>query len=278
MEADSFYHPGELANFFDQYGQREWQRLVDSPVGEISLYLHTHYLQKYVEPGMRVLEIGAGPGRFTQVLGSFGVRVVVADISPVQLDLNRANAIEHGFADSVEKWIQLDICDQSVFEDASFDCVVVYGGPLSYVLDQRDVALSECMRVLKPGGLLLLSVMSLWGTCHRFLPGVVQDTPIEANQQIIATGDISPATHVARGDSFMHLFRANELRTWLEQAGLKIIALSASGCLGINWENLLKEIRNDEEKWNELLRMELEASATPGCLDMGTHLIAVTQK
>ena len=38
------------------------------------------------------------------------------------------------------------------------------------------------------------------------------------------------------------------------------------------------ELRADAEKWNELLRMEIEACATPGCVDMGTHLIAVGQK
>jgi len=41
---------------------------------------------------------------------------------------------------------------------------------------------------------------------------------------------------------------------------------------------LLAEIRADEGKWQELLRMELEACAEPGCLDMGTHLIGVARK
>jgi hypothetical protein len=40
---------------------------------------------------------------------------------------------------------------------------------------------------------------------------------------------------------------------------------------------MLKEIRNDADKWNELLRMELEACAEEGCLNMGTHLIAVAK-
>ena len=40
----------------------------------------------------------------------------------------------------------------------------------------------------------------------------------------------------------------------------------------------LVEIRQDSTKWQELLRMELEASREQGCLDMGTHIIAVVEK
>lgn len=76
----------------------------------------------------------------------------------------------------------------------------------------------------------------------------------------------------------MHLFRANELLKWLELAGLTIIDKSASNCISLTWNETLKQIRNDSEKWDELVRMELEACADEGCLNMGTHLIAVAEK
>ena len=41
---------------------------------------------------------------------------------------------------AVESWHQIDMCDMSAFADATFDIVVAYGGPFSYVLDRRDVA------------------------------------------------------------------------------------------------------------------------------------------
>jgi hypothetical protein len=76
----------------------------------------------------------------------------------------------------------------------------------------------------------------------------------------------------------MHLFRAAELHEWLESAGLDILDMSTSGCLAEGGEERLAEIRNDQEKWQELLLMELEAAASPGTLDMGTHMIAIGQK
>ncbi len=51
--------------------------------------------------------------------------------------------------------------------------------------------------------------------------------------------------------------------------------MCASGVLANGYEGDLRPIRQDPVKWAELLSMEQEASAEPGCLDMGTHLIFV---
>jgi SAM-dependent methyltransferase len=275
--ASSNYNASAVAQHFDAFGIHEWERLIQTPSDEVSLYIHTHYLEKYITKGQRVLEIGAGAGRFTQTLARLGAQILVADISSVQLDLNKRLAAELDFKEAVLDWQQLDICDLSRFEPNSFDCVFAYGGPFSYVLDKRDLALSECLRVLRPEGLLLLSVMSLWGSAHARLDGVLS-LPGAVNQQITSTGDITPATLSERKGNFMHLFRADELKAWLSRNPLTVLDMSASNCISLTWNEMLKEIRSDNEKWNELLRMELEACAEEGCLNMGTHLITVAKK
>ena len=266
-----------VAQHFDEFGLQEWDRLTKTPMDEVSLFIHTHYLKKYISKGDRVLEVGAGAGRFTQILAGLDTQITVADISRVQLDLNKRFALQYKFTQAVVSWQQVDICAMTCFEPGSYECVVAYGGPLSYAMDQRDLALSECLRVLKPGGLLLLSVMSLWGTAHAALKGVLR-LPAATNQKIIQTGDISPTTFPERKNNFMHMFRASELLKWLEKRGLMILEKSASNCISLKWNETLTQIRNDTEKWNELLRMELEACAEEGCLDMGTHLVVVAKK
>ena len=165
----------------------------------------------------------------------------------------------------------MDICDMSVLPDESFDAVVAYGGPLSYVFEQREAALDECVRVTKRGGTILLGVMSLWGSAHAFLPEI-WGLPVELNRKIIETGDTVEGKHRC------HMYRSGEFRSLLDRPELMLLAMSASNCLSTRFEESLVAIRHDEARWNDLLQMELDACREPGCLDMGTHMIAVVRR
>jgi 2-polyprenyl-3-methyl-5-hydroxy-6-metoxy-1,4-benzoquinol methylase len=269
------YDPPAVEAFFDEFGQGEWERFDRFALGAVHEHIHNHYLERFVTAGSRVLDIGAGPGRFTQTLHRLGCRIVVADISEVQLELNRRYGAEKGFGMSVEAYHKLDICDLSGLPTASFDVVVVYGGPLSYVFERRDDAMASCRRVLRPGGLLLASVMSLWGTLHRHL-AALRDLPLAGLVDIVATGDLTPENDPTSRHK-CHMFSSSELVTLLERHGFVIEALSTSNALSTNREPLLLELRQQPDRWHALLELERRATAQPGYVDGGTHLIAAAR-
>ncbi|MCC6245834.1 MAG: class I SAM-dependent methyltransferase [Gemmatimonadaceae bacterium] len=270
------YNRESVAKYFDEFGDREWTRLQETPLAEVKLHVHAHYLRQYIAPGSHVLDIGAGAGRFTQILASLGASVAVADISPVQLALNKTYASAHNFAAAVTEWTEADICELSRYADSTFDAVVCYGGPLSYVFERRSEALNELCRVTKPGGYLFLSVMSLWGTIHEKLPGVLA-TDAADNARIVATGELRFDS--AEGNRHQcHLFRADEFRALLRTTGWEVLALAASNCLSTAWGAPLEHIRADESRWAELLAMEVEATQESGCVDAGSHMIAVIRR
>jgi ubiquinone/menaquinone biosynthesis C-methylase UbiE len=274
---DTLYNPQWVRDFYDAYGMQEWERFDRHPMLRIAFAIHRHYLQAYLQPGQRVLEIGAGPGRFTQVLAEMGMRVTVADISPGQLALNRQQAAEHGFAHAVDDWVECDACDlREHFVDETFDAVVAYGGLLSYVFDQAGTALTELRRVVTPGGPIFLEVMSLWGAVHCYLPSVLTIDPV-VNRQIVARGDLDERLGIQL-NHHCRMYRAGALRRVIEENDLAIEVMTASNVLSTNWEEQLRDIVEDSDTWQHLLEMELEACREPGCLDMGTHLIAVCRK
>lgn len=275
-QTESKYDPTWVANYFDEFGEQELERLVKTPAREIQLAVHDDVLGRYIHQSDQVLEIGAGPGRFTKTLVELECHVTVTDISQVQVDLNNQTAEKHKFAHGVYEWRQLDMCDMSCFANNSFDAVVAFGGPLSYVLDKRDVAIQECIRVVKPGGVILLSVMCLWGTIHQYLEGVLGFPP-EDNKKIIDTGDLTTSNSQFAAHN-CHLFRSHELRDFLQSHGLDVIDMAASNTLSTIHGDSLAEIRKDETKWKQLLGMEIQACREPGYLDGGTHLIAVAKK
>jgi ubiquinone/menaquinone biosynthesis C-methylase UbiE len=265
-----------VSAYYDSYAEKEWNRFSQSAADRLSLSIHNHYLRQFAKPGSRVLEVGAGPGRFTMTLAELGCRVVVADISDVQLNLHRKYASELDFESAVENRLCLDVCDMGVLDTESFDLVLCYGGPISYVFDQAEVALQECVRVCRPRGLLLFGVMSLWGAVHSFLSGVLE-VPVGSNQKITETGDLTPENWEETNHR-CHMFRAAEFQDLATEVGIRILKMSASNCISTNHDDCLAGLDDESEEWKELLRMELEACQEPGCLDMGTHIILIGEK
>jgi SAM-dependent methyltransferase len=98
-------------------------------------------------PGQRVLNVGAGQGSFTRLLEGRGYDVVSSDFSPAAVAVLR---------DRVRgDVVQADMTDLP-FPDCSFDAVVA-GEVIEHIEDDRG-ALGESARVIRPNGVLALSV------------------------------------------------------------------------------------------------------------------------
>lgn len=115
----------------------EWDRLRKDVAGRVGFEIHCRFLDDHLTPGARVLEIGAGPGVFTQHLVRVGARVTVTDLSAVQLAENRRRLAEAGLVDAVAGFLVADVRDLSRWADGSFDLAVAYGGPLSSLSSRR---------------------------------------------------------------------------------------------------------------------------------------------
>ena len=108
-----------------------------------------------VRKGNAVLDIAGGTGdlaaRFAEIVGPAG-RVVLADINGAMLEVGRDKLLDTGRQGNI-KFVQADAQDLP-FPDDSFDCVTIAFG-LRNVTD-KDKALRSMLRVLKPGGRLLV--------------------------------------------------------------------------------------------------------------------------
>lgn len=256
------YDPGAAAAFYDEYGEREWTRFEDGRTPPASLATHLHYLRSFVRPGDRTLDIGCGPGRFTIELVSIGAVVVAADVSPVQLELHRRNVVDDG----VEARVIADVVDLSQFAEDEFDAVICYGGPLSYVMDEAPTAVAELARVTRPGGRVLLSVMSLVGATLSVEGGIgalVAEYDEATVRRVTSTGRLG--AELGAHGLLMRLYRWSELRQLLEPHG-RIVAASATGIFA-----------RDEGDPSLLAELELDLGAEPGALDVGHHILAVLE-
>jgi SAM-dependent methyltransferase len=256
----SSHEPERAAAFFDAYGDKEWDRFADGRTPRASLDTHLRFLGRFVAAGDRVLDAGAGPGRFALELVRLGAEVVALDISPEQLALLRERLPD-------VPAVLGDVVDLSVFPDDSFDVTVCYGGPLSYVLDRKEDALAELVRVTRGGGHVLVSVMSSVGTVVHYISAILdlaRRDGVEAQEEIVRSGLLPDAPDY--GHLPMHLYRWSELEALLCRHG-QIVGAAAAG--------LIPDPRPEEPELRELVsRLEAELCEEPGALSCGQHILA----
>ena len=106
-------------------------------------------------PGQTILDIAGGTGdlaaRFSRLVGQDG-KVILADINAAMLEVGRDRLIDKGASDNIEV-VQAD-AQYLPFADNSIDCITIAFG-LRNVTD-KAIALQSMLRVLRPGGRLLV--------------------------------------------------------------------------------------------------------------------------
>ena len=108
-----------------------------------------------VRPGHRVLDIAGGTGdltvQFSRLVGPEG-QVVLADINNSMLRVGRDKLLDMGIAGNIE-YVQAN-AECLPFPDNTFDCITIAFGLRN--VTNKDQALASMLRVLKPGGRLLI--------------------------------------------------------------------------------------------------------------------------
>lgn len=169
-----------------------------SPV--TSLAINPLLIAVQVQPGGSLLDVATGPGSLAAKAARSGVQCTGVDLSPVMIQLakNSSAGIEFRVAD----------VENLPFPDDSFDAVVCNFGLGHFPYPEASV--SECVRVLKPGGRIALS---WWDDPSKQR---IQGLFREAITEIGA----APPADVPKGHAIYRFADTNEFRNLLEGADL----------------------------------------------------------
>lgn len=145
-----------VVDSYEKY--REENRLTTNNARKIEFITTAKILDEYLDKKCKVLDCAAGTGIYAFYLADKGHEVTATDITPRHIDIINEEKAKRHF--QIETAV-LDATDMSVFEDNSFD-VVLNMGPFYHLIteDQRKKCLSECIRVLRKGGLLITAYIS----------------------------------------------------------------------------------------------------------------------
>jgi hypothetical protein len=134
--------------------------------------------------------------------------------------------------------------------------------------DPERAASFELVRVTRPAGHVLLSVMSLVGAVWHYLDLLIELATrdgVELTDEIVRTGFLPEKE--GYGHLPVHLFRWREFEELLSRHG-QVVAASAAGLLKI-------AAPEDPELRSLLTRLELDLGSEPGAIDGGEHMLAV---
>jgi len=138
----------------------------------------------HIRKGLHVLDVGCGAGKTPCLLAKwYGCRVTAVDLSPKLAE----RAIQRVQRENLARQVEVKIADAQnlPFDDQSFD-VVMNESILAFVPDQRK-ALSEYMRVTKPGGYIGINESSYLKTpvppkIEKFLKNTIFNAKTETTE------------------------------------------------------------------------------------------------
>lgn len=137
-----------LTKFYGSYD--EDGRLL-SKHGSVEYLTTMRYIEKYLKPGMRILEIGAATGRYSHALARSGYQVDAVELIPHNIKIFQEKTmpgenvtIRQGNAKNLD-----------FFAADTFDITLLLG-PMYHLFtrEEQSQALSEAIRVTNPGGVI----------------------------------------------------------------------------------------------------------------------------
>ena len=122
--------------------------------GQVEFLTTVRSIGKYLKAGMKILEIGAGTGRYSHYFARQGYEVDAVELVPHNIEIFRGNTLP----DEKITVAEGNATDLSAYADHAYDITLLLG-PMYHLFteEEKKRALSEAVRVTKPGGILFVA-------------------------------------------------------------------------------------------------------------------------
>lgn len=260
----------ETAEILTQYyaNYDEEGRLL-SKHGSVEFLTTMRYIEKYLRPGMRILEIGAATGRYSHALARMGYVVDAVELVQHNIDLFRENT-QPGENITIR---QGDARDLSFLADESYDLTLLLG-PMYHlftVMDQK-LALSEALRVTKRGGILMAAYCGNEATMvqYCFGRGMLKE---EKYQKLV-----DPVTFKATSDpaELFELYRREDIDALMAHFSTERLHYVGTDMATNYMRATIDEM--DEELFAMYLRYHFAICERADCVGVSHHILDIHKK
>jgi SAM-dependent methyltransferase len=265
-----------VKQYYTAQVRKEWRRLVKDPYHRLELDTTLYFMEKYLPPGGLALDAGGGPGRYTHELARRCYDVVLLDLTPANLAFARRQIKKAGIQKRVKDVAEGSIVDLSRFSDDTFDAVVCTGGPLSHLLDpqDRERAISELIRVAKPGAPVFISVMSRLSVLIYDLYTAPEAISLPHFKAMRDTGDYGGESKF----TCCHFFLPEEFRAAFDGKPVEVLEMAGLEGISSHQGRALNKISKDEKLWAIWMETHYKTCTHPSVVGISEHILLVCQK
>lgn len=241
----------------------EDSRLNRSKAARVEFLTTIRYIEKYLKPGDKILDIGAGAGEYSLYFARKGYEVSALELADANIAAFRRKLKPEDRIDLV----QGNALDLSRYKNETFDIVLLFG-PLYHL--QSDVDKQRCIyeakRVCKKNGKLFFAYIS-----NDF----VILTEFSYRPDYFMVGDYDKESF--RLYNFPFVFHTvDDCRKMLSESGVKILHEVASDGISELMEERISGL--DDASYEQYLRYHFYICEKPEMLGMTNHLLFVGEK
>ena len=248
----------QLYSIFD-----ENTRLNRSKAARIEFITTVKYIEKYLKPNSKILDIGAGAGEYSIYFAEKGY-----SISAIELSDNNIKA----FRNKITPEMKIDLCqgnalDLSRYQSNSFDVILLFG-PLYHLHKKEDrlKCIEEAKRVLKPDGTIFFAFIQ---------NDMVILTEMCYDKEYLKGNTYDHTTF--KVEDFPFVFSSvDECRELLSLSGINVIHEIASDGASELLQDKINEL--DDESYNQYIKYHFHICEKKEMLGMSNHLLFVGRK
>lgn len=251
-----------LSNIEKHYNKHPEDLRLQRRHGIVEFEVTMHHLHRFLKPGMQLLDIGAGTGRYTSALMAEGY-----DVKAVELV--RRNIEVFLKREPTANVVQGDAHSMPFLPTASADITLLLG-PLYHVIgdDEKVEVLKEASRVTKPGGLIfvayLMNEYSILSYCfdEDRIGGLMERGVVDADFHIQSLPD-----------ELYDYVRISDIDRFNRKAGLQRVCIFSPDGPADYMRTRLNQMSDDT--FARFIEFQKRVSERPDLLGAGSHVVDV---
>ncbi|WP_238885225.1 bifunctional 2-polyprenyl-6-hydroxyphenol methylase/3-demethylubiquinol 3-O-methyltransferase UbiG [Clostridium sp. YIM B02551] len=259
----------ELKYLTDYYNNYDEDKRLTTKYGLVEFLTTMKYINKFLKKGMRVLEVGAGTGRYSLTIAEQGFKVDAIELIQHNIDI---------FKSKITKNCNIDVrqgnaIDLSSYEDETFDITLVLG-PLYHLFNEDDkrLAISEAIRVTKKGGVVFISYCMNDATIVNW--GFQKSNIIEGIQNGIVDGDTFKC--LSNPSLLFEMYRKEEIDELMERYDIERLHFVATDLLTNHMRNTIDEM--DEKMFEAYLKYHFSICERIDLVGITHHSLDIFRK